>query len=205
MAAGSRLYNFRYPYDVQTAMEPWRKHLAGVIEGGADFDTVVALLADRDRSLEDYLSFMSQGRLAYAISTSLTLFTTNNASTDLAGLSVTVSVPANRVLRVTGQAAFINTNNGAASLNYDLSGWINSDGSDTGYFGDLSAQIQPNPTTVSVTLLQSGSIIVTPTAGSHTYKLVGKTSATGAGTSAIGGAALTPAFILVEDIGPVNP
>jgi hypothetical protein len=41
---------FRYPFDIHTALEPWRKHLTD-----ADFDGVVAMLADRDRRLEDLL------------------------------------------------------------------------------------------------------------------------------------------------------
>lgn len=46
---------FRYPVDIRTALEPWRKHLSGLVAGGSDFDTVVAMLADRDRRLEDDL------------------------------------------------------------------------------------------------------------------------------------------------------
>lgn len=40
---------FRYPFDVQSTLEPWRHEL------GSSFDDVVAHLSDRDRALEDYL------------------------------------------------------------------------------------------------------------------------------------------------------
>lgn len=41
---------FRYPYEIATVLEPWRERL------GDQFDEVVALLADRDRALEDSLT-----------------------------------------------------------------------------------------------------------------------------------------------------
>lgn len=41
---------FRYPFDVQSAMEPWRDKL------GPDFDNVINRLSDRDRALEDALA-----------------------------------------------------------------------------------------------------------------------------------------------------
>lgn len=202
--ANSRLFGFRYPFDIAQTLESWRDKLGSGLLTGRSFDDVMGHLADRDRALEDYLGFMSQGRLAYATSTDFTLFTTTNASTDLTSLTVTVTIPANRVLRVTGQAVFDNVNDGAGGLNYILEGWVNEDGTDIGHFGYLGLQVA-SATTSSAALIQSGSIIITPAAGTHTYKLVGKTGSTGTGTSAIGGLSASPAFILVEDIGPTNP
>lgn len=45
---------FRYGYDVQSAMEPWREKL------GDDYENVLARLSDRDRQLEDFLSELGQ-------------------------------------------------------------------------------------------------------------------------------------------------
>lgn len=42
--------SFRYQPDVRSTLDPWREEL------GRDFEQVVALLTDRDRDLEDYLS-----------------------------------------------------------------------------------------------------------------------------------------------------
>lgn len=39
--------DFRFPYDIAATLAPWRDKL------GDEFDSVVALLADRDRALED--------------------------------------------------------------------------------------------------------------------------------------------------------
>lgn len=41
---------FRYPYNIQTTLEPWREVV------GPNFDKVVTLLTDRDRAIEDYVN-----------------------------------------------------------------------------------------------------------------------------------------------------
>lgn len=72
---------FRYQYDIQTALEPWRETL------GESFDRVVSILRDRDRAVEDYVSRyttqiftlltdfpatgLQEGQLAYAQDTNL--------------------------------------------------------------------------------------------------------------------------------------
>lgn len=104
---------------------------------------------------------------------------------DLTGLTVTVNVEANRRIRLTGQASF------------------------TGGTGTAILRIKE-----STTQLQNGNIeqpagntesihvqvVITPSQGSHTYKLTG--AATGTATT-VTASATSPAFILVEDIGPV--
>jgi hypothetical protein len=52
---------FRYPFDVQSALDPWRHQLGG------NFDQVVATLADRDRSLEDFLGQVTRSSAGYFI------------------------------------------------------------------------------------------------------------------------------------------
>lgn len=184
--ATSRLYSFRFPFDIQATLEPWRGALKN------QFDEVVAHLADRDRALEDYVNLgMSQGRLNYAVSTSFASPITTEQ--DLPGLSVTVTVPANRVLRVTGQAIFDLTSTGQGF------GWISQDGTHVAAFGELEQFIGAG----TVEYVQTGSAILTPTAGTHTYKLTAERPA-GVATFSVGGSATAPAFILVEDIGPVT-
>ena len=113
-----------------------------------------------------------------------------SAITDLTGLSVTVTVAASRRVKVTGkgnvsQAAATGTargiiREGSTSLN----DWL---------WADL----------VALDDLQAlGEVVLTPSTGSHTYKLSLQTSA---GTVSLVAAADRPAFILVEDIGPATP
>lgn len=123
-------------------------------------------------------------QLAYAqVVTDQTGITT---AVDLTGLSVTVSVPAGRQLRITGQAALRNTladqrndlriQEGSTILQYDFRNNASANGLET----------------VNV------SVVVSPTAGVHSYKLV-MAAATG-GTIVMEAGATYPAFILVEDI-----
>jgi hypothetical protein len=199
----AKLYSFRYPFDIQTTLESWREKLSSPLTN--NFDTVLARLSDRDRAIEDHLNLgLSQGRLAYSTSTAATVYSSDTSS-DLANLSVTVTIPANRVLRVTGQAVVLAGNNGAGGLARTMDGFIYEDGVSRGYFAHL--QLTNSAASHSVEEIQSNSIIVTPTPGAHTYKLVGSTMASagfGTGSTAIGGVAASPAFILVEDLGPVN-
>jgi hypothetical protein len=56
---------FRYPFDVQSTLDPWRHQL------GENFDQVVATLADRDRSLEDFLGQVTRSSAGYFINPQL--------------------------------------------------------------------------------------------------------------------------------------
>lgn len=181
-------YSFRYPYDIETTISPWRQTL------GETYERVVALLHDRDRVLEDYLSLgVAQGRLAYVISTS-NQAVASGAAVDITGLTVSISIPANRVLRVTGQCIF------AITPPMTLDGFINQDGTDIAAFGENSNSTGADATGKSI--LQCGSAIVTPAAGDHTFKL--RAQASGAGSATIGASTAAPGFILVEDIGPAS-
>ena len=183
-----RLYSFRYPVDIRAALEPWKDQL------GREFNQVVSMMTDRDRALEDHLNLgVAQGRLAYTITTSNQTIL-DNTTADITTLSVTVSLPANRVIRVSGQAIF----NIISPM--DLQGWVNQDGLDVGMFGDLSDSTAGGSTVTGV--ICAGSVILTPTAGSHTYKL--RATAVGSGTAVVGATTAAPGFILVEDIGPVT-
>ena len=186
----ARLYSFRMPSDIRSVLSPWRKFLSDKVTGSGDFDTALAQMSDRDRALEDHLNFISQGRLAYAISTSFTTINTG-VETDLPDLIVTVTVPANRVLRVTGQAIC------SVQAATEGQGWISEDGAHVGLWADLSQ----SGGAANIAAMQSGSVILTPTGGSHTYKLSGLNAG---GTFVTGGVAAAPAFILVEDIGPID-
>lgn len=106
--------------------------------------------------------------------------------TDITGLSLTFTYPANRRIKVTGYATHQNSvapalmalyvNEGATTLQkcFIISGAVNT---------DETLQVEA---------------ILTPTAGVHTYKLV---SDRAAGTNQVSANALNPAFILIEDIG----
>ena len=107
--------------------------------------------------------------------------------TDIAGLAVTVTVETGRRIRVTGdvymsnatasQTNIININEGATVLQ------------------------QRGAAHLSTSVGIHAEVILTPTAGSHTYKLQAFTSA-GAGT--IKGNATYPCHIFVEDLGPAS-
>lgn len=182
----NRLYSYKYPFDIRATLEPWRAKL------GESFDNVVATLSDRDRALEDWVNLgMSQGRLGYETSTAFQ--TPITSEVDLTDLTVTVTVPANRVLKVTGQAVF-HLSGDAASF-----GWISEDGTHVSAFADF----QNFYGGAGAEALQQGAAILTPSAGTHTYKLSAERTS-GAATLTVGGVATAPAFILVEDIGPVN-
>lgn len=104
--------------------------------------------------------------------------------TDLTGLTVTVTVPANRRIRITGKAifnsasvggiAFLFLKEGATQHNEDIATLTNGD-----YWG---GHVE---------------VVLTPTEGTHTYKLTARQSA---GTLTLEAAAAHPAYILVEDI-----
>lgn len=110
------------------------------------------------------------------------------ASADLTGLSLTALVTSGRRIRITGYAARIDgTSSGDLFSLMIVEGAtvLNEAGVVVGTpFGDGA----------------SAFAVLTPTAGSHTYKLqLGRAS--GAGSGALIASANRPAFILVEDIG----
>jgi hypothetical protein len=116
--------------------------------------------------------------------------TTITAAVDLTGLTVTVTVNTSRRIRVTGSAELVNNTAGAGLLLLILA-----DG----------AQVMSAPTggmTANVAVRKVAQVVLTPTAGSHVYKLQAQTQVGGTGT--MNAAATYPAFILVEDLGPAS-
>src|SRR4029077_6770938 len=110
------------------------------------------------------------------------------AEVALTGLSVTVTLPAGRRIRITGNVLAQNTNADPANL----------------YIKEGATYLQAevtylNPVNTNLTMLAS--VVLTPGAGAHTYNLQMARSA--AGTVQMSAAATSPAYILVEDIGPV--
>lgn len=107
---------------------------------------------------------------------------------DLTGLSVAVMVGTGRRIRVTGHVLA-----GSTAIN------------DT-----ISLLVRESSTELQITEFRNGAanaseglpitVILTPSAGSHTYKLSMRRSS-GTGTLTMSAGASYPAFILVEDIG----
>lgn len=108
------------------------------------------------------------------------------SETDLTGLSKTVTVGSGRRVRITGFVPLQQVT--SAAIPRVL---IHADGvQETDAFHDTAANAFFNIHVAAV---------VTPSAGSHTYKL---RASTNAGTLSTVTSATNPAFILVEDIGP---
>lgn len=110
--------------------------------------------------------------------------------TDLTNLSVTVTVGANRLIRVTGVGSMVRSVADGITL-----GYIREGSTTLGRWGvfDATSANTNSPT-------QSGSVLLTPSQGSHTYKL-SLEQLTGTGSSGIQAGATFPAYILVEDLG----
>lgn len=109
-------------------------------------------------------------------------------ATDLTGLSVAVTVGTSRRIRISASAA-VQQRTSAALAELDI------------YEG--ATRLQRFPTSIPAELYDvlTPSVVLTPTAGSHTYKL---TMLTSSGTVDMLAAADWPAFILVEDLGPAT-
>jgi hypothetical protein len=115
---------------------------------------------------------------------------------DLTDLSVTVTVPAGRRIRVSAEARFF------SSVNHDI---VELDISEPLVSYVRKAQVVchwDGATAGAGNITIATSVILTPTAASHTYKLSAK-RASGTGNVTMVASADSPAFILVEDIGPV--
>lgn len=148
---------------------------------GTDNVNVVTDIGDN----MDKIDALPQGKIGYAqVSANQTGIT---ASVDLTGLSVTVTVAAGRRIRITGQ---VPANNVIASVSNVL------------YIYEGATLVQqcwmlqsPTPSTEQTMTVCA---ILTPSAGSHTYKL--KLTNT-SGTTTMLASASSLAYILVEDIG----
>lgn len=111
------------------------------------------------------------------------------AVTELTGLSVTVTVPAGRRLRITGHV-YVQVTAGAPGSPHIA---IHEGGTRLGIADQSISATTPN-----INLSLDGSVVVSPTAGSHTYHLRG--GADTGDTALYQGGASFPAYILVEDI-----
>lgn len=117
------------------------------------------------------------------------LGTFTSGSQDLSGLSVTVTVNSSRRVRIEGRCRW--SSDVAAD---DAQLQVN----------ESSTVLQKTVGTMPRTTVSYGafvSVVLTPSSGSHTYKLTGGREA-GTGNVSLAAGATSPAFLLVEDIGP---
>lgn len=114
-------------------------------------------------------------------------------TTDLTDLSVTVNVPSGRQVKITGSVMVKST-----VIQDEIRLRIQEGGTVLQIARDLSGERTGFPVTIQ------RSVVVEPTAGSHTYKLTLQRG-TGSGTLTLSSASASDerAFILVEDAGPV--
>jgi hypothetical protein len=129
----------------------------------------------------------SLGSLAFVSSTSLSIAGIT-AQVDLTGLAVTANILSGRRIRFTAQCS------SQATVATDL--W---------YFAIMEGatqiqSLQISPGTTANVVWPPLSTVATPSAGSHTYKLVGA-RASGTGSFTANSGAGFPAFLLIEDIG----
>lgn len=110
---------------------------------------------------------------------------------DLTSLSVAVTVAAARRIRITGSVTFHNLAAGANWVALSIAEGSTQLNDALGNFGATGTNQQYGTVDVAV--------VLTPSAGAHTYKL--RAMATGASVNTLASATRKP-FILVEDIGP---
>jgi hypothetical protein len=133
-------------------------------------------------------AFVAQGTLAGGYAQVTANQTGITAATDLTGLTVTVTVTSGRRLRISASAGF------SSSVANDQCQLQINEGATTLIGTQFTVVVANNVQWLTPIA------IITPTAGTHTYKLTGfRLSGTGNLTMYAGTA--LPAFILVEDIG----
>jgi hypothetical protein len=113
------------------------------------------------------------------------------ALADLTGLAVTVTVAANRRIRISGKCAFISTD--AVFGNHI---WRLTFREGSTIFQEIHRPLVNSGNIQSI----EGSVILTPSAGVHTFKLSALQTNNAAASSMVASGTM-PAFILVEDIG----
>lgn len=155
------------------------------VEGMQVFETDTDRLLSYDGTNWTLPDNVAGGTLGYAqVTASQTGIT---SITDLTGLSVTVTVSAGRRIRIEAMAKVSNDTLGGRTA-----GQIREGGTTLTDFVDFYAAAT-NASTIG-----HAPVVLTPSAGSHTYKL----SLQGiTGTAAMSAGASNPAFILVTDIG----
>lgn len=145
---------------------------------GNSVATDVNLLANAGRGVLAYEQIITaQGSITGAV-------------VDLAGLSVIATVAASRRIRISGYCvAYSTVGSDSAEL-----------GIKEGNTALNGAVTLLSPTAVRYSSLYA-TVVLTPSAGNHTYKLTGVRTY-GTGTLTMAGSNVGPAYILVEDIGP---
>ena len=146
----------------------------------AQFNTA---LTDGDFAYASDLTARPQGVLGYAQVTANQGGITT--AVDLTGLTVTVTVGSGRRIKVTGDVYYSTTvAGGAAGV----------------YVNEGASQLAQRTRVTAGTLADASrvEVVLTPSAGAHTYKLRGSM---GSGTGTLEAAATYPAYILVEDLG----
>lgn len=193
-----RPYSFRFPSDVRTVLEPWRKRLSDS-SGTSSFDSVVALLTDRDRAIENYLSLgVAQGFLGLEINGSS--YDIGVLETDVTDCSITVNVPAGRKLKISWHVHLTNND------------FVHPGGNNTvrirAYEGTNLIAFRSHANIAdsanafdSDTADIDGEVFDTPDAGEHTYKITAEITH---GPSENMTVAAGGAYISVEDIGPAE-
>lgn len=163
---------------------------AAPVEGMTIYQTDDDKLLTYDGTVWNLPKNVVGGTLGYAeITASPATFTTEVA---VAGLSVNVTVAANRRIKITFMARVSNNTAGAGV-------WAHiKEGAD--YRG--SGSMVPGGTN-QPSILTFSRVLVAPAAGAHTYSISVQTANGGTGTLTAGTdtAFTIPAFILVEDIG----
>lgn len=113
------------------------------------------------------------------------------SETDMTGLSVTVTVGTNRLIRVTGT--------GFTTLSAADGGWawglIRMDGTQIGTWA-FSDRPFSDP--------QERSVILTPTPGAHTFKMTLQKFSGTTATAGTSHGADDPGFLVIEDLGPAS-
>lgn len=134
----------------------------------------------------DKLDLLPGGTLGYAQVIASQVGIT--AAVDLTGLTVTVTVGAGRRIRITGFGLIY------GSVVDAIPGVQIFEGATA-----LTIVGRHIVTTANTTTTFTGSVVLTPSTGVHTYKLV--MSNAGGGNVSLDASSTYPAFILVEDIG----
>lgn len=123
--------------------------------------------------------------------------TTNQGSiagteVDITGLTATVTVGTSRRIRITVELSL------SSSVANDVPSLRIKEGTT-----QLQSREEHLGSVVGALAAISASVVLTPTAGSHTYKAT-LVRAVGTGTLVVNASATAPAFLLVEDIGPAT-
>lgn len=128
------------------------------------------------------------GRLGHVIITASQ--TGIGGETDLTGMAVTISTPANRILRIWASVRLdLTTAGDRAVLNIkEVATFL-----DNLRTSATAAGAQP-------VTVEGSALVVAPSSGSHTYKL--SLTRIGSGTVDLTASAAEPSFLMVEDVGP---